>query len=163
MFVGIGMFAVPTGILVSGYVQEIKRKDFIATWNLVARVPSFSRLNAMEVANITDLLRLHTAMPKEVIFHHQDAADSMYFIVAGEVEVDLGTETRRLHGGDFFGEVALLYKTRRTATVTASTFTELLRLDARDFETLLESNSALRGKITAAAEQRVDRHPDAAM
>lgn len=161
MFIGIGMFAVPTGILVTGFVRETKRKDFIATWNLVARVPSFSRLNAMEVANIADLLRLHTAMPKEVIFRNQDVADCMYFIVAGEVEVDLGTETRRLHGGDFFGEVALLYKIRRTATVTARTFTELLRLDARDFETLLESNTALRDKIMAAAEQRVERHPGA--
>lgn len=155
MFIGVGMFAIPTGILVTGFAQEIKRKDFIVTWELVARVPSFSRLNATEIACISDLLRLHTAMPNEVIFKRDDIADSMYFIVAGEVEVDLEMKSTQLTGGDFFGEVSLLYKKRRTATVTAKTFVELLQLEARDFETLLESSPVLREKITAEAEERI--------
>ncbi len=157
MFIGIGMFAIPTGILVAGFAQEIKRKDFIVTWELVARVPSFSRLDAVEIARISDLLRLHTAMPDEVIFKRDDVADSMYFIVAGEVEVDLEKKTTRLTGGDFFGEVSLLYRKRRTATVTAKTFVELLKLEARDFETLLESNQVLREKITTEAAERITK------
>jgi voltage-gated potassium channel len=157
MFIGVGMFAIPTGILVTSFAQEIKRKDFVVTWKLVARVPSFSRLNALEIAHISDLLRLRTAMPNEIIFHRGDVADSMYFIVAGEVEVDLEKQAIQLKGGDFFGEVSLLYKQRRTATVRAKTFVELLQLDARDFETLLESNQVLREKITTEAEERITR------
>jgi len=157
MFIGVGMFAIPTGILVAGFAQEIKRKDFVVTWKLVARVPSFSRLNALEISHISDLLRLHTAMPNEIIFHEGDLADSMYFIVAGEVEVDLEKQPIQLTGGDFFGEVSLLYKQRRTATVRAKTFVELLRLDVRDFETLLESNRVLREKITTEAEERITK------
>lgn len=157
MFIGIGMFAVPTGILVSSFSQEMKRKDFIVIWKLVAQVPYFSRLNALEIAAISDLLRLHTAMQGEVIFHRGEVADSMYFIVAGEMEVKLDKETVRLNGGDFFGEVSLLYRTSRTATVAAKTVTELLRLEARDFETLLESNQTLREKIISQAETRIAR------
>ncbi len=154
MFIGIGSFAIPTGMLVSSFSQEIKRKDFVATWNLVAQVPSFSRLNAQEIAGIIDLLTLRTAMPGEIIIRKGELGDSMYFIVAGEIEVNLKPKPKRLRGGDFFGELALLYKTSRSATVSARTFVELLQLEARDFETLLESNQQLRNRITAEAEER---------
>ncbi len=154
MFIGIGSFAIPTGMLVSSFSQEIKRKDFVATWNLVAQVPSFSRLNAQEIAGIIDLLTLRTAMPGEIIIRKGEIGDAMYFIVAGEIEVNLKPTPKRLRGGDFFGELALLYKTSRSATVTAQTFVELLQLEARDFETLLESNQQLRHRITAEAAER---------
>lgn len=155
MLIGIGMFAVPTGILVSGFAREIKRKDFIATWNLVAQVPSFDNLNATEIANISDLLRLRTMMPNEVIFRKDDEADSMYFIVEGVVEADLGNKPVTLSQGDFFGEVSLMYKRKRTGTVTAMTLTELLRLDAKDLDSFLESNHTLRDKIASEASKRL--------
>ena len=157
MFIGIGVFAIPTGILVSGFYHEIKRKDFHATWNMVARVPSFSRLDALEVSRIADLLHLRTAMPDETIFRKGDPADCMYFIVAGEIEVDLGSRQVRLSGGDFFGEVSLLYKTPRTATVKARTFVELLQLDGRDLEAMLETNEVLSGRIMFEAEKRSEQ------
>lgn len=157
MFVGVGMYAIPTGVLVTAFAQELKRKDFVATWQLVAQVPAFSDLNAVEIANITDLLHLHTAMPGEVLFRKGDPADNMYFIVSGEVEVQDEVRTRSLHGGDFFGELSILYHYPRTATVTAKTVVELLQLDAADLETLLESNQALREQITATAQERAER------
>lgn len=157
MFIGIGVFAIPTGILVSGFYHEIKRKDFHATWNMVARVPSFSRLDALEVSRIADLLHLRTAMPDETIFRKGDSADCMYFIVAGEIEVDLGARQVHLSGGDFFGEVSLLYKTPRTATVKARTFVELLQLDGRDLEAMLETNEVLSGRIMFEAEKRSEQ------
>jgi voltage-gated potassium channel len=152
MFIGIGMFAVPTGIIVSGFSQEIKRKDFIVTWNLVAHVPSFSQLDAVQIAHICELLRVRTAMLDEVIFREGDEADSMYFIVSGKVEIESKPQSVHLAAGEFFGEFSLIYKRRRTATVIARSFAELLRLDARDFEALLETNQELRERIRAQAE-----------
>jgi voltage-gated potassium channel len=157
MFIGIGVFAIPTGILVSGFYHEIKRKDFHATWNMVARVPSFSRLDALEVSRIADLLHVRTAMPDETIFRKGDPVDCMYFIVAGEIEVDLGARQVHLSGGDFFGEVSLLYKTRRTASVKARTYVELLQLDGRDLEAMLETNEVLSGRIMFEAEKRSEQ------
>ncbi len=156
MFIGIGMFALPTGILVAGFTQELKRKDFIATWNLVAQVPWFSKLNAVEIAAIVDMLHLATAMPNQVIFNEGDDGDSMYFIVSGEIAVTIGDETKHEQAGEFFGELALLYHEKRSATVVAVTFVELLRLDARDMDTLLESNEELKNQITQEARLRHD-------
>ena len=157
MLIGIGMFAIPTGILVSAFSQEIKRKDFVATWNLVAKVPLFSNLDAVEIASITDLLRLRSVMPGEVIIRKGEVAERMYFIVAGEVEVELASNQVRLREGDFFGELGVLYKIRRTATVTAKTFVELLQLEDRDFEAMLEANPRLGERITQRAGERREK------
>jgi voltage-gated potassium channel len=154
MFIGIAMFAIPTGIIVTGFAQELKRKDFIATWKLVAHVPLFSQLDVQDIAAIADLLHIRTALPGEIIIQQGDTGDAMYFIASGEVEVELEGTPRRLRDGDFFGELALLYKRPRNATVRARTFTELLLLEARDFEAFIESQPRLREYITLAAQKR---------
>ena len=154
MFIGIGMFAVPTGILVATFIQEVKRKDFVATWNMVAHVPFFSGLTAQEIAGISDLLKLRTSIPGEVIFEKGDEGDAMYFIVSGEVEMSFKSISKAFRGGDFFGEMALLYKRPRDATATAKTFMELLQLEARDFDAFLETHRKLRDRITRVAEER---------
>ena len=156
MLIGIGMFAIPTGILVSAFSQEMKRKDFVATWNLVAKVPLFSDLDAAEIANITELLHLRSVMPGEIIIRKGEVAHRMYFIVAGDVEVDLANHSTRLKEGDFLGELGVLYKIRRTANVTANTFVELLQLENRDLEALLEANPKLGERITQKASMRRD-------
>jgi len=161
MFIGIAMFAIPTGILVSSFAQEVKRKDFIATWNLVAQVPLFARLNVQEIAAISDLLHMRTAVPNEVLFEKGAEGDAMYFLVSGEVEIALDGRTRLLHGGSFFGELALLYKRPRDATARARTYTELLLLEARDFHTFMESHPRLREGITHAARERQARDEQA--
>jgi len=119
-------------------------------------VPWFSKLNAVEIAAIVDMLHLATAMPNQVIFNEGDDGDSMYFIVSGEIAVTIGDETKHEQAGEFFGELALLYHEKRSATVVAVTFVELLRLDARDMDTLLESNEELKNQITQEARLRHD-------
>ena len=159
MLIGIVMFAIPTGILVSSFYQEVKRKDFLATWDLVAQVPEFSQLNAEEIGRITDLLRLHIARAGEVIFKEGDDPDSMYFIVSGEVEINKKGKLIEEKGGDFFGEIGVLYKTPRIATVTAKTYVELLQLDIKDMEQFLESHPQFRKRILEEAEKRHSNTP----
>lgn len=154
MLIGIAMFAIPTGILVSSFYQEVKRKDFIATWDLVAQVPCFSHLTATEIEDIANLLRLHIARAGEVIFKEGDEPDSMYFIVSGEVEINKYGKLITANGGDFFGEIGVLYKNARMATVTAKTYVELLQLDIHDLEHFLESHPEFRKRILEEAEIR---------
>ena len=63
----------------------------------------------------------------------------LYIIVSGEVLVTKANKPMndrllaKLSTGDFFGEIALLKHTPRTASVTAKTACQFLTLDARDF------------------------------
>ena len=86
-----------------------------------------------------------------------DPAHSMYFIAAGEVEVALKKERLRLGVGQFFGEVAVLRRARRSATATALTRTNLLVLAAQDLHALMQRDSRIAERINDVVEKRVGR------
>ncbi len=155
MVFGLGMFALPIGIIASGFASEIHRRDFVVTWGMVARVPLFAKLDALSVSRITNLLRARVVPPDTVVFRKGDEADCMYFIASGQVEADLAPHAIRLEDGEFFGEAALLRHSRRSATVRTITRARLLALDAEDFNELLEADADLREAITRVAETRV--------
>src|SRR5262249_54663643 len=154
MLLGIAMFAVPAGILATGFAAEIRRRDFVVTWNTVAKVPLFSTLNASGIAAIARLLQPQIAPAHYAIVRRGEPASAMFFIMSGEVEVDVRPHPVHLRGGQFFGEIALLKDTLRTATVTALTDTQLLALEASDFRKLIAQDPDLREKIARIAESR---------
>ncbi len=86
-----------------------------------------------------------------------DPAHSMYFIAAGEVEVALKKERVRLGVGQFFGEVAVLRRARRSATATALTRTNLLVLAAQDLHALMQRDPRIAARIKDVVEKRVGR------
>ncbi len=143
IFLGLIMVALPVGIIANAFSNEIHRRDFVVTWSMVARVPLFSGLDAREVADIMRLLRAQQVEPGGLIVRRGDPAHSMYFIAAGEVEIELPHERVRLDVGHFFGEIAVLRSARRSANVTATTRTSLLVLDAHDFHALMERDPRL--------------------
>jgi voltage-gated potassium channel len=152
---GLCMFALPAGILASAFAQEMKKRDFVITWTMVAKVPLFSGLNASIIADIAGLFAPKVAVPGERLVRKGDPADAMFLIVSGEVEVEVGEHPIRLKTGDFFGEIALLAKTTRTATVRAISTCQLLMLDVEDFERLLDSHPDLKETIHKVADQRM--------
>ena len=155
MLLGIAMFAVPAGILATGFAAEIRRRDFVVTWNTVAKVPLFAGLDASGIAAIARLLKPEIAPAHYAIVRRGEPATAMYFIMSGEVEVDVQPHPVHLRGGQFFGEIALLKEGLRTATVTAATETQLLALEASDFRKLTDQYPDLREKIARIAESRL--------
>lgn len=152
---GFAMIALPVAIISTAFAEEIKRRDFVVTWGMLAKVPLFSHLNAAEIADIMRLLRARTIESGEVLVRRGDAASSMYFITAGEVEIELPTQCVRLADGTFFGEIALLHRTKRSGTVTATRKTRLLVLDAQDFHALIERMPALAAHVRTTAKARM--------
>lgn len=157
MIFGLGMFALPIGIIASGFASEIRRRDFVVTWGLVARVPIFAKLDALSVSRITNLLRARVVQPGTTIMHQGDVADAMYFIASGEVEIAIegAHEPVNLSDGDFFGEIALLRHSERSATARALTRCRLLVLEVDDFNELMAADADLRAAISAVAERRL--------
>ena len=141
---GVGMFALPAGILASGFAEEIKRRDFVVSWNLVAEVPLFARLLAARIAEIAALLRPRLAESGETIIRRGEPGEFMLFIVSGEVEVNLQPTPVRLSAGEFFGEIALIEKVERSADVVARTQAQLLVLDRAGFDHFLGSEPDVR-------------------
>jgi voltage-gated potassium channel len=157
IFLGLIMMALPIGIIATAFSEQIHRRDFIVTWGMIARVPLFAELDAGEIADIMQLLRAQLAEAGQVIVREGDTAHSMYFIAAGEVEVALKRERLRLGVGQFFGEVAVLRRARRSATAIALTRTSLLVLAAQDLHALMQRDPRIAARIKDVVEKRLGR------
>ena len=102
-----------------------------------------------------------------VIINEGDPGTSMYLIVSGEVKVytrGAGTSVylAKLAEGDFFGEVSVLTGKPRTATITASQRTELLRLDKEKLDNTLAAHPGIR-KVLDDFYKRRAKHTVEAM
>ena len=156
MLLGIAMFAVPAGILATGFAAEIRRRDFVVTWNAVAKVPLFAGLDATRIAAIARLLKPQIVPERQAIVRRGEPADAMFVIMDGTVEVEVDPPVR-LAKGQFFGEMGLLFDTTRNATVTALTETRLLILDRADFDRLMRQHPDLKARIEKIAAERTKR------
>ena len=154
MIFGLAMFALPVGIIASGFAQEIHRRDFVVTWGMVARVPLFATLSARTIGRVARLLRSREVAAGTVITRQGEPAHGMFFIVSGEVELDLHGRDHRLAAGEFFGEIALLHRAHRAATARAVTQTRLMELDARDFNSVIDERPDLRARVERVARSR---------
>ncbi len=117
----------------------------------VPKSPLFEVLGDEERAAIVREMEVETHSEGSVIINEGDPGTSMYIIASGEVKVyTRGTGSTgtvylaRLGEGDFFGEVSVLTGKPRTATITASQRTELLRLDKDKLDRVLTKYPGLR-------------------
>jgi len=155
MLLGIAVFAVPAGILATGFAKELKKRDFLVTWKTVSQMPLFAGLDANSIAEIARLLTSQIIPPHTVIVRKGDAAQAMFFIIEGDVEVETSPKPVRLTAGQYFGEIALLKDVERIATVISITEVHLLVLGVKDFRRLIEENTQIRETITRVAESRL--------
>jgi voltage-gated potassium channel len=154
VMLGIGCFALPVAIIGRGFYEEIRRRDFVVTFALVARVPLFARLDAAGIADLVGMLRSRTVPAGATVIRKGERGDAMYLIASGRVEVESAAGKVRLEEGDFFGEMALLSREPRSATVTAVRPTDLLVLDADDFLRLVDRLPDIGAKVHAVAKER---------
>jgi voltage-gated potassium channel len=156
MVFGILFMALPVGIIASGFQQEIRRRDFVVTFAMVARVPLFAKLEVATIARLVGVLKALKLSAGHAIVTRGEPADGMYFIASGEVEIMIPERHVRLAEGDFFGEIALLKPdATRTATVMTLRSCELLKLEQRDFQGLLERHVDLAETLGEIARRRI--------
>ncbi len=160
IFAGLLMVALPVGIVATAFANEVHRRDFVVTWGLVARIPLFSQLSATQIADVMKILRAQKVDKGAIIARRGEPAHSMYLIVDGEVEIRLSHKRVKLGTGDFFGEIAALRQTRRSATVQALQSTRLLALDASDLHSLMDREPQVASRIWDAARARLGSELD---
>jgi voltage-gated potassium channel len=158
MIGGIATFGLSTGILATGFAAETRRRNFIQTWDLVSKVPFFQSLDPSAITEITHMLRRLEVPERTAIIRRGKVGDCMYFIAAGEVQVDIKPAPVRLGAGTFFGELALLGDSVRSANVTTTMPSTLLILDLADFRTLTANHPDLKRAIDAEGQRRMNEN-----
>lgn len=160
MIFGLGMFALPIGIIAAGFRQEAQRREFVVTWSMVAKVPMFHGLKPYEIAEIMRFLQSQTVLHDTVIFSKSDPAVAMYFIIVGQVNIEMDEQIYEVNNGDHFGEMALLEHRAHSATARACVNTSLLVLSKEDFEYLLRVNPSIDARMRQEAQIRLSEQDE---
>ena len=123
---------------------------------LLKRVPLFSKLDKkglQDVAHIADELDLPAG--KEMATEG-DRGREFFVLIKGEAEVTKnGSRINTMREGDFFGEIALVTKMPRTATVTATSDVDVLVITERAFDNLLKKSPEIGRSVAEALAERV--------
>ncbi len=133
-----------------------------AAADALARTPLFAGLSREALESLVQQLTLVELGVDEVLFHEGDPGDALYVIVEGEVAVQAEgpprVEMARLGPGAFMGEVALMTDQPRSATVTATEDSQLLRIDRKTLSGVLAEHGEILAAVLRFVRHRlVDR------
>ncbi|KAF7664008.1 hypothetical protein LDENG_00192230 [Lucifuga dentata] len=111
-------------------VKAIQKNDFL------------SRLDDEQTAMMVDLLVASDFSPGNEVIKEGSEGDRMYIVAVGDLLVtQAGRDLRTLTTGDVFGELAILYNCKRTATVKAKTRVRLWCMERQTYRTIITNKS----------------------
>jgi len=131
--------------------------------DLLSQFDMFAGLGAAELRALARLFRPRLLVPDEMVIRKGDRGNAMFLISSGAVEVVLPNDRVRLGSGDFFGEMALLSRTRRQADVVALGYCLVLVLSAADFRRFLRDYPGAKAEIDRIAEERARANEEKAL
>jgi CRP-like cAMP-binding protein len=122
----------------------------------LGKVPLFSGLSQRELEAIVRAGKEVEHRAGHVIAREGDRGIGFFLVLSGEARVSRGGKgLAKLGPGDFFGEISLLDRGPRTATVTASTPIRLLGVTAWVFRGLLTENPSIALKLLEVVAGRL--------
>jgi CRP-like cAMP-binding protein len=115
---------------------------------LLERVPIFQGLDHRDLERIAGSMKQRTFHAGDTVTAEGTGGVGFFVIESGEAKVTIGGRDRRTLGpGDYFGEVALLTDSPRTATITAETDLRCYGMTSWDFKPLVETHSSIAWKL----------------
>ena len=130
-----------------------RRRETSAVAQLLKELPLFSDLTRRELEKVERIAHERSYGPGEAIFHKGDPGVGLYVIRKGTIcivsdqpETILG----ELSDGDFFGEIAILNETPRSATARAKTACSILAFFKSDLFRIMEDDPALGMRVMSA-------------
>ncbi|KAJ3244450.1 hypothetical protein HDU78_010994 [Chytriomyces hyalinus] len=127
------------------------------TQRLIEKVPFLQRYEAdgrdeIFYHRIASVLHARYFIPGDFIIKQGDSGNEMYFILSGKVNVFVnGTKVVSLYDGAYIGEVSLITRHLRTATVMAVLPSVLYKLTRHDFQAVIDEFPDMKSRIDKLA------------
>ncbi|MGB2875430.1 MAG: MFS transporter [Gaiellaceae bacterium] len=121
---------------------------------LIGDVSLFAPLSVVAKEHVAGKLTKVDVAPGEVVIRTGDPGDRFYIVADGELEISNGAQATARRG-DFFGEIALLRDVPRTATVRATTASQLYALERDDFLAAVTGQPDVRAAGEAVVDERL--------
>jgi CRP-like cAMP-binding protein len=125
--------------------------------DLIRDLPLFELCSKRDLRRIASIAQERSLGEGTELIREGEPGTEFYVVVDGEVEVRRrGRRVARLGPGSYVGEIALLSRSPRTATVVAATPVRVLAISGRDFVALLDTIPELWLKVARTLADRVD-------
>ena len=125
--------------------------------DLIRGLPLFELCSKRDLRRIAALADEREIAAGTELIREGEPGSEFYVVVDGEVDVRRrGRRVARLGAGSYVGEIALLSRSPRTATVVAATPRRVLAISGRDFVALLDTLPELWLKVARTLADRVD-------
>ena len=127
-----------------------------ASTDVLKNVPLFSGLDDRELQEIAAQMRERRFAAGDTVTQEGSGGAGFFVVEQGEADVTVEGQQRGSIGpGDYFGEIALLTGSDRTATITARTDMVCWGMTPWDFRPLVEGNSAIAWKLLTAMADKL--------
>lgn len=151
---------------------ELGAKQVHTLEQVLYQIPFFAAMKSEEIKSLARLGEKQTFSAHQLICKEGNAGDSLYVILQGQVRIDKANaqqeviKVARLKAGEFFGEMALIDRQPRSASVTTLVACELFIIHRQDFlnmlthsphmvaDVLLSLSLRMRSLLDACAQQK---------
>lgn len=155
MIFGLAFFALPIGIVASGFSDEVHRREFAVPVEVVDDFPVFARLPREVAHEVAMRVRSLAIAPGTVLAHKADMDNGLYFVMSGEISAFFKHRTIPVRSGDLLGECGLISEGRHQVAAIARTRCRVLWLENPDMLMILSLYPDLVGQIMAYSEERL--------
>ena len=124
-------------------------RNSAALVQIIKKIPVFEQLSPNQVQKLLTICVSKTCDAEEVLCAHGTASDQMFVLISGELEIVTpdGTRVATVKAVTTVGEMGLVTRQTRTATVRASRPSKVLVLPKSQFENLLRNDVAVQARI----------------
>jgi CheY-like chemotaxis protein len=127
-------------------MAKSKQRALIQT---IKKIPIFAGLSPSQIQSILELCTSIKCKPHETVYAANSASDQMHILLSGELSIvnDEGIRLARLYPITTVGEMGLVTRHTRSASVEAAKPSDLLVLERRAFDVLLRSDRELQTRF----------------
>ncbi len=136
MVTGLVLFALPVGIIATGFVNGLHKREFSITWSMVKRQPLFDGFEMEATRQILDTMGASVVQDHTRIAVEGHNADMFYLIISGKAHAEDESGSWDLEAGDIIGEETLGDHATYTRTVWARTEMRMMNLMGEDLRRL---------------------------
>lgn len=139
------------------FLQESEQASGLL--HLLENFPFFSNIEREDLEEVVKSFRMKRCARNEIIVRQGDQGDNFYIVVSGKVSVinQTGIAIAELRPGEVFGEMSLLSDEHASATVQAVEDSEILYVDNREFQNILQKYPLLHRYFTRLLARRLSR------
>ena len=132
------------GIDVQQEIGTSTEVDVALKVEVLKEIPLFQNLNYNDLTKVLEISRTHKFKKDAEIVKEGEPGDELYIILIGSVDIFVGDmKVDKLKAGNYFGEMAMIDKRPRSATVIANSYTIIMGIKRNHFKLLIQNENSL--------------------